>query len=117
MKLPDEEIKLPAPLTPELKRQLSIDEKFHWWLADFVVRLDKNVSQPTADEARFVRDGKARIEIRLTEKTPATIEKLKQLGFEIAAENNRKITGRISTEKLAALAEIEQVQYVLPDLK
>ena len=117
MKLPTEEIKLPAALTPEMKRQRLIDEKFHLWLADFVLRLDKNVSQPTPNEAKFVRDGKAQIQIWLTEKTPAAIEKLKQLGFEIVGENDRKIVGRITTEKLAALSEIEQVQYVLPQLK
>jgi Ca-activated chloride channel family protein len=117
LKLPTEEIKLPAPLTPEMQRQRLIDEKFHLWLADFVARLDKNVSQSTANEAKFVREGKAQIQIWLTEKTPAALEKLKQLGFEIVAETDGKITGRIPPEKLAALAEIEQVQYVLPNLK
>jgi TonB family protein len=118
MQMPSEEIKLPEPPSPAAKRQNLIDEKLHLWLADLVARLDKNVSQPTANEAKFVRDGKARIQIRLTEKTPETIEKLKQIGFEILSETNAKIlVGQIAPEKLAALAEIEQVKYVLPNLK
>jgi TonB family protein len=116
-KLPTEEIKPPEPLTPAAKRQKLIDEKLHLWLADLVARLDKNVSAPTINESKFVRDGKAQIQIWLTEKSPAAIETLKKLGFEIVSENNKKIVGRISLEKLAALAEIEQVNYVLPNLK
>ncbi|HLM01901.1 MAG TPA: TonB family protein [Pyrinomonadaceae bacterium] len=118
MQLPAEEIKLPEPLSPAAKRQKLIDEKFHLWLADLAARLDRNVSQPAANEAKFIRGGKAQIQLWLTEKTPATIEKLKQLGFEIVSEKDEKIvTGRISLEKLVALTEIEQVRYVLPSLK
>lgn len=117
MQLPTAEIKLPEPLAPAAKRQKLIDEKFHLWLADLAARLDKNVSPATANEAKFVRDGKAQIQIWLAEKTPATMEKLKQLGFEIVAEKDNKVFGRISLEKLVALTEIEQVKYVLPSLK
>jgi Ca-activated chloride channel family protein len=118
MQLPAEEIKPPEPPSPAVKRQNLIDEKLHLWLADLIARLDKNVSQPTANEARFVRAGKARIQILLTEKTPETIEKLKQIGFEIASEKDAKtLVGQISPEKLVALTEIEQVTYVLPNLK
>jgi hypothetical protein len=117
MQFPTEEIKLPAPLAPAAKRQKLIDEKFHLWLADLAARLDKNVSPSAANEVKFVRDGKAQIQIWLTEKTPAAIEKLKQLGFEIVSEKDNKVFGRISPEKLVALTEIEQVKYVLPNLK
>ncbi|HEX9961630.1 MAG TPA: TonB family protein, partial [Pyrinomonadaceae bacterium] len=117
MQLPTEEIKLPEPLAPAAKRQKLIDEKLHLWLADLIARLDKNVSQATANEAKFVSDGKARIQIRLTEKTPETTAELKRLGVEIVSEKDGKIVGRISPEKIVALTEIEQVKYVLPDLK
>ncbi|HEX8734331.1 MAG TPA: TonB family protein [Pyrinomonadaceae bacterium] len=117
IQVPTGEIKLPEPLAPAARRQKLIDEKFHLWLADLIARLDKNVSTPIANEAKFVRDGKAQIQIWLAEKTPATIEKLKQIGFEIVSEMDAKVFGRISTEKLVALSEIEQVRYVLPNLK
>jgi TonB family protein len=117
MQLPTAEIKLPEPLAPAAKRQKLIDEKLHLWLADLVARLDKNASPPTANEAKFVRDGKAQVQIRLAEKTPQTINKLQQLGFEIVSEKDGKIVGRISPEKIVALTEIEQVKYVLPNLK
>jgi Ca-activated chloride channel family protein len=117
MQLPTEEIKLPEPLAPAAKRQKLIDEKFHLWLADLAARLDKNASPAAANEAKFVRDGKARLQIWLAEKTPETIEKLKQLGFEIVSEKDNKVFGLISLAKLVALSEIEQVKYVLPNLK
>jgi Ca-activated chloride channel family protein len=114
-----EEIKSPEASTPAARRQKLIDEKFHLWLADLAARLDKSVSQPTVNEARFVRgDGKAQVRIWLTEKTPETLEKLRQLGFEIVSEKDAKfIYGQIALEKLVALTEIEQVRYVLPSLK
>ena len=51
-------------------------------------------------------------------KSPEAIAKLKNLGFSIIDDKNAKfIVGRIAVEKLATLAEIAEVQYVLPSVK
>lgn len=108
-------------LTPEMKRRKAIDEKFHIWLADLAKRLlNGGGAAPTSpNEAKFMRDGKAEIQIRLAaERTPEIIERLKNLGFEPVSEKDKKtLVGRISLDKLLALAEAEQVRYVLPSLK
>jgi len=104
-------------LTPETKRQKLIDEKFHIWVADLIKRIDKK-NPVSENEAKFVTDGKADVQILLTEKTPATLDQLKQLGLEIVSERDaRTVVGRVAIEKLVAIAELEKVKYVLPEIK
>ena len=99
----------------EAKYRQILAEKLHFWIYDLVARLQKDESISTTNEAKFVKDGKADVQIQLTAKSPETIEKMKNLGFEIVDVKNAKIIfGRIAVEKLANLAEIAEVQYVLP---
>ena len=81
-------------------------------------RRQKGETALTQNDAKFVSDGKADIQIWLTAKSPEVIEKLKNAGFESVDDKNAKfIVGRIAVEKLAALAEIAEVQYVLPSVR
>ncbi len=106
------------PVTPEMLRRQLLAEKLHVWLFELVERLQKNIAEPTANEAKFVAGGKAEIRVELTEKTPEVLAGLKNLGFEISAERGAKtVLGRIAVEKLAALAELKEVQYVLPKIE
>ena len=99
----------------EARYRQILAEKLHFWIYDLVARLQKGESISTTNEAKFVKDGKADVQIQLTAKSPETIEKVKNLGFEIVDVKNAKIIfGRIAVEKLANLAEIAEVQYVLP---
>ena len=110
-----EENKIAAP--ENLKRKL-LAEKLHVWLFALVERLPVNSFAPTANEATFVRDGKAEVQIRLSAKTPEVMKKLKNLGFEIVSEKDKNsMVGKISIEQLANLAEIAEVRYVLPKLE
>ena len=79
-------------------------------------RLKNKNAQPTGDEARFVRNGKAEIQVWLTDKSPETIAQLKQLGFEVVLDPKtaKMIIGRMPLEKLAALAELKSVRYIAP---
>jgi hypothetical protein len=87
--------------------------KLHVWLYQLVQRMSAGATTAGPDEATFVRDGKA--EIRVTITSPAAIEKLKALGMEIdPSKGGTSITGRISIEKLASLAEITEVKLILP---
>lgn len=72
--------------------------------------------QPAAEEAKFVRKGKAELQICLTEKSTATIEQLKKLGLEVivAPPASKVITGRLLGEKLAALVELAVLKYLAP---
>ncbi len=102
----------PPPVKDE--KQVKLKEKLHFWLYQMVERLQKGETNPTANEANFVKDGKANISITLTVKTSEVIEKLKQLGFEFVSENETNLVGRIAVDKLAQIVEIEEVQLVLP---
>ncbi len=105
-----------SSISPNVKdaKQLQLESKLHFWLYQLVERLQKGEANPTENEAKFVKDGKAAINIQLSAKSPAIVEKLKQLGFEVLSENGPNLVGQIPIEKLAQIAEIEQVQLVLP---
>ena len=104
--------------TPEALKRKILAEKLHVWVYALAERLQKGGTAPTANEAKFVKDGKAEIRIRLSAKTPEAMEKLKNLGFEISGEKgSNSIVGKIGVEKIASLAEIGEVQYVLPKIE
>lgn len=106
-----------APQSPEDKKRLQLTEKLHSWLYALVDRLNKGDTKPSTNEAMFVRDGKAEIEVELSTRSPEVIEKLKAAGLEVVAEIGKTaVTGRIALERLAALAEIDEVKLVLPKI-
>ena len=110
-----------TPLTEEqkieMKRRQMLAEKLHLWVFELVERLQKGSAETTPNEAKFVRNGKAEVQVWLTAKTPEIIEKLRNAGFEIVDDKDEKIIfGRITIEKLAGLAEIAEVRYVLPNV-
>ena len=69
-------------------------------------------------EVKFVRDGKAEIQIFLTEKYDATMAELKKLGFEVVLDPKtaKIVIGKLPVEKLAALSELKFVRYVAPQM-
>lgn len=105
----------PAALSPAEKARRELQSKFHPSVLAVIDRL-KNRMPATADEARFIRGGKAEIQIWLTDKSEATIAKLKELGFEVVLDptTSKMIIGRLPIEKLAALGEIKSIRFVAP---
>ena len=107
-----------AIVTPENLRRKILAEKLHVWLFALVERLQKGETVPTANEAKFIKDGRVEVQIRLSANSPEITEKLKNLGFEINGETNKNlISGKISVGKIADLAEIAEVRYILPKLE
>ncbi|HKC66415.1 MAG TPA: VIT domain-containing protein [Pyrinomonadaceae bacterium] len=107
----------PAPkLTPAEEKRQRLQTKLNPTLVALVDRLKDKNAKPGADEAKFVHDGKAEIQIWLTEKSDETIAQLKQLGFEVVLDPKtaKMVIGRVPIEKLAALAELKFVRYVAP---
>jgi hypothetical protein len=90
--------------------------KLHPSIAALAERLKKKKTTPSADEASFVHDGMAEIQIWLADKSPEIFEQLKQLGFELTLDpkTTKMVAGRIAIERLAALAELKQVHYITP---
>jgi Ca-activated chloride channel family protein len=90
--------------------------KLHSSLAALIERLKSPGFRPTAEEPKYVRNGKAEIRIWLTDTSPATIKQLKDLGFEIVLQPTtaKLVIGRLPIDKLAALVELKAVRYVAP---
>ena len=100
-------------LTPEEQKRQQLLAKLHPSLVAVVDRLQaKGAALP--DEARFVRDGKAELQVWLTDKSPEALAKLKQLGFEVILDpkTSKLVIGRLPIENLKKLAELEFVRYV-----
>lgn len=100
----------------EEHKRMELQTKLHSSLLAVVDRLKAKNAKSGAAEAGFVREGKAEIQVWLTDKSEAAIAELKQLGFEVILDpkSARMVIGRISIEKLAALAELNIVHYVAP---
>jgi hypothetical protein len=105
-------------VSPEEKARRDLQSKFHPSVLAVIDRL-KNKTAANADEAKFIRNGKAEIQIWLDDKSEATIAKLKELGFEVVLDptTSKMIIGRLPIEKLAALAELKSIRYVAPQTK
>jgi Ca-activated chloride channel family protein len=83
-----------------------------------VERLRKKEVIPGPDEARFIRDGKAEVQIWLTDISDEALAKLKELGFEVMLypKTSKLIIGRVPIEKLEAIIALKFVRYVSPQV-
>ncbi len=112
----DELAKQDVSLLPkDVKRQQML-AKLHQSVASVIERLKNKAAQPAAEEAKFVRNGKAEIQVWLSDKSAETIAQLKRLGFEVVLDpkSAKMIIGRLTIEKLEALAEVKAVLYIAP---
>jgi len=82
-------------------------------------RLKKKIVKPGPDETKFIQNGKAEIQIWLTDNSAENLAKLKELGFEVVLEpkSAKLVIGRLSIEKLAALSQLKFVRYVAPQFR
>ena len=105
-------------VAPELQN-VRVDikpNKYHSSVKALVERLKNKQTTQAADEAKFVKNGKAEIIVRVKELKPETVVELKKLGFEVLTEmtSANAVVGRIAIEKITALAEFDQVTFVSP---
>jgi len=103
-------------LSPEQQKRADMQTKLHPSILKVIDWLKAPKAGALSDEAKFVRDGKAEIQIFLTEKSEATMAELKKLGFEVVLDPKtaKMVIGRLPVDKLAALAELKFVRYVAP---
>ncbi|HKP84961.1 MAG TPA: VIT and VWA domain-containing protein [Blastocatellia bacterium] len=103
-------------VSPEDVKRQQVLAKLHPSIAAVVERLKNKNAQPASDEAKFVSGGKAEIQIWLSDKSPETLAKLKQLGFEVVLDPKtaKIVIGRVPIERLAAMAELAAVRYIAP---
>jgi len=105
--------------SPEDDKRAELVSKMDPLLVAIIDRLKKKNAVPAREEAAFVRDGKADLQIWLTSKTPETLTALQQLGFEVVLDpkTSKLVIGRLRLEKLEKLAELPFVRYVAPQMR
>jgi len=94
--------------TPALVRASST--KLHPWIATLIQH------GASGHEAQFVRDGKAAVQVYLSDTSPETLAELRRLGFEVTylPKTGSIVAGRIAVEKLEALTQLSEVRYIAP---
>ena len=67
------------------------------------------------DIAKHVTDGKVLLQVWLTHTNSETLEKLKEIGFELVAQpkTGNLVIGRLSVGKLKAFSKLSVVRYVM----
>jgi TonB family protein len=110
------ELESAAPSDPAEQKRQEFLKRLHPQVAALVERLRDGKETPGEAEAKFVREGRAELRIWLTEKSPAVLAQLKELGFELIldAQSSNLVIGRLPVEKIAALADIQAVRFVAP---
>ncbi|HEY3102396.1 MAG TPA: VIT and VWA domain-containing protein [Pyrinomonadaceae bacterium] len=105
-------------LSPEEQKRADLQSKMHPSVLAVIDRLKDPKVGAGADEAKFIRSGKAELQIWITDKSEETMAKLKELGFEVILDPKtaKLVIGRLPIEKLAALAELKFVRYVAPQM-
>ena len=105
-------------LSPEDEKRRELLTKLHPSVLAVIDRLKNKNAKPGADEARFIHDDKAVIQIWLTDKSAENLARLKELGFEVLLDpkTSKLVIGRMPIDKLAALVELKFVRYVAPQI-
>jgi hypothetical protein len=106
------------PLSPEEEKRQRLLTKLNPSILAVIERLKNKDAKPGGDEAKFIRDSKAEIQIWLNDKSEETLAELKKLGFEVVLDPKtaKLVIGRLPIDKLGALTELKFVRYVAPQM-
>jgi len=104
--------------SPAEKKRAELEARLHPSILAVVDRLKNKSPIAGADEAKFIRDGKAEVQVWLTDKSAESLAALKELGFEVVLDpkSAKLVIGRLPIEKLEALAESKWIRYVAPQV-
>jgi len=111
-------ITVDIPKSPEEQKLERVRPKLHPSILALIERVRRKEGLPGAGEAAFVQGGKAFVQVWLTEKSDEARAKLNELGFEIMLDpKSSKLTvGRLPVDKLEALAALDFVKYISPQV-
>jgi hypothetical protein len=104
------------PLNDAERKALSFAQKLHFWLYDLFARTRDGKTEAGVNDAKFVRDGSASIQITLTPGAAGKLDALRKAGFEgeFVKGSKLKAVGRAAPGKLGALAELPEVMLIIP---
>lgn len=103
-------------LSPEEEKRRQLLTKLHPAVLAVIERMQRKEAKPDADEMKFVQNGKAEVQVFLSDKSVEALAELKTLGFEIILDPKtaKLVIGRLPIENLHKLAELKSVRYVAP---
>jgi hypothetical protein len=106
-------------LTTEERGRQQLRAKFHPSVFAVVERLKAKNPIGSPDEAKFVMNGKAELQIWLTDKNDEALAALKELGVEVIVDpkTSKLLIARVAIEKLEALGQSKWVKYIAPQTK
>jgi len=113
-----DELMSTAKSSPEDEKRQLLLTKLHPSILGVIERLKSREAKAGVDEVKFIRNGKAELQVWLTEKSTETLAKLKELGFEVVLDPKtaKLVIGRLPIENLEKLAELKFVRYVAPQV-
>ena len=99
--------------SPEEEKSYRLAAKLQPTLLPVIYRVQQKQNPHIAP---FVRDGKAEVQLWLTDKNELIKAKLAELGFETVLDHNGSnlMIGRIPVDKLLLLIDLDFVRYVAP---
>ena len=105
-------------LSPEDQKRQALLSKLHPSILAVIERLRSVDAKAGADEVKFIRNGRAEVQIWLTDKSAEVLAKLKKLGFEVVLDPKtaKLVIGRLPIENLEKLAELKEIRYVAPQM-
>jgi Ca-activated chloride channel family protein len=108
-------VSVDATLAPD-QETMALSLKLHSSLFAVVQKLQRKEMLLNPAETPFIRDGKAEVQVWVSEKSDEAFAQLKELGFELVLDpkSSKMIIGRLPVEKLEALAKLKFVKYVAP---
>src|SRR5262249_16890793 len=80
-------------------------------IASVIARV-RGGGRPSVDHVRFVFGGKAHVRLQLADASPASLEQLRKLGFELIRQEPAVLVGQVAVEKLEAVANSPLVQWI-----
>lgn len=93
-------------------------QKLHRSLFAVVEKLQRKEALSAADGHGFIRNGKAEVQIWLTDKSTESMAKLKELSLEVVLDSKTSnlVIGRLPLENLEPLARLSFVKYISPQV-
>lgn len=103
--------RVPAEKRRDSQEQLAIS-RLHPDVAAAISQLKKGATPSAA----FIRDGKAYLQVWLSDASPELLKQIRTLGFETTVDPRvaKLLVGRIAVGKLPALAAMREVRYIAP---
>ncbi len=90
--------------------------KLHHWLYRLIEKRTADDATVSFNESTFVDDGKARVTVVYAKRSQGAIKRLENAGLTVISEKGNSVVGTIDVGKLAALADIAEVELVIPRL-